>query len=142
MLFRLGARRSRAGTNFPLHRDTQWSEKQFYVLFRTHPRNSEESIAQNPRRRIIDRRILMHSANCSSQCLSETGLCILLPAQQDFEEMVLDVHAISYTVNSSLFVSPFLFVFWLGHPESAPRPVQEDDLPVSDVHARRYVDPG
>ena len=39
MLFRLGAR-----TNFPLHGDTQKLEEQFYVMFRTHPHNSEESI--------------------------------------------------------------------------------------------------
>ena len=39
MLFRLGAR-----TNFPLHGDTQRLEEQFYVMFRTHPHDSEESI--------------------------------------------------------------------------------------------------
>ena len=39
MLFRLGAR-----TNFPLHGDTQRLKEQFYVIFRTHPHNSEESI--------------------------------------------------------------------------------------------------
>ena len=53
MLFRLGARKSWAGTNFPLHGDTK-VRKQFYVLFKTHPRKSEESDENKLRRRIIN----------------------------------------------------------------------------------------
>ena len=45
----------------------------------------------------------------------------------------LDVgHAISYTVHNSFVVSAFFFDSWQEHSEYAPRPVQEDDLPVSD----------
>ena len=47
----------------------------------------------------------------------------------------------SYNVHRSLFVSVFP-VFWLEHPESDPRPVQEDELAVSNADARRYVDQG
>ena len=47
----------------------------------------------------------------------------------------------SYTVHSSLFVSAFFSAFWLEHPESDPRPVQEEEFAVSNA-ARRYIDQG
>ena len=91
----------------------------------------------------------MHSANCAGQCLSETGLRIRLPAKQDFEVMVPRCSWIYWSRSCHLVHRPQLTVWvclfyacWLEHPQPAARPVQEDDLPVSDAHARRYVDPG